>query len=158
VTSRRRSIWIKPEGFQEVGKEDLVCRLKKSLYGLKQAPRAWNIKLHEELSKLGFTRLEADHSVYARGSSNGQTYLLVYVDDMLIVGSCHEVVKEMKEDLSKVFTMTDLGEASYFLGLEFSGIGEQGGSTFIKEATLPRCWRSTGWLTAALFAHHSQVA
>jgi hypothetical protein len=109
-----------PEGFQEVGKEDLVCRLKKSLYGLKQAPRAWNIKLHEELSKLGFIRLEADHSVYARGSSNGQTYLLVYVDDMLIVGSCHEVVKEMKKDLSKVFTMTDLGEASYFLGLEFS--------------------------------------
>jgi len=27
------------EGFMEKGKEDLVCRLKKSLYGLKQAPR-----------------------------------------------------------------------------------------------------------------------
>ena len=109
-----------PEGCEEVGKEDLVCRLKKSLYGLKQAPRAWNIKLHEELSKLGFIRLEADHSVYARTSTKGQSYLLIYVDDMLIVASCHKVVKEMKEDLSKVFTMTDLGEASYFLGLEFS--------------------------------------
>ena len=28
-----------PEGFLEKGKEDYVCRLKKSLYGLKQAPR-----------------------------------------------------------------------------------------------------------------------
>ena len=30
-----------PEGFKEKGKEDHVCRLKKSLYGLKQAPRQW---------------------------------------------------------------------------------------------------------------------
>lgn len=28
-----------PEGFVEIGKENMVCRLKKSLYGLKQAPR-----------------------------------------------------------------------------------------------------------------------
>ena len=27
-----------PEGFVKKGKENLVCRLKKSLYGLKQAP------------------------------------------------------------------------------------------------------------------------
>ena len=27
-----------PEGFEVVGKENLVCRLQKSLYGLKQAP------------------------------------------------------------------------------------------------------------------------
>ena len=28
-----------PDGYQVSGKENLVCRLKKSLYGLKQAPR-----------------------------------------------------------------------------------------------------------------------
>ncbi|GKV14795.1 hypothetical protein SLEP1_g25613 [Rubroshorea leprosula] len=37
-----------PEGFEEQGKEHMVCKLKKSLYGLKQAPRQW---LKEELSK-----------------------------------------------------------------------------------------------------------
>lgn len=33
-----------PEGFPTVGKENLVCKLKKSLYGLKQAPRQWYLK------------------------------------------------------------------------------------------------------------------
>ena len=35
-----------PEGFSEKGKEQLVCRLRKSLYGLKQAPREWYHKFH----------------------------------------------------------------------------------------------------------------
>ena len=30
-----------PEGFTMQGKENQVCKLKKSLYGLKQAPRQW---------------------------------------------------------------------------------------------------------------------
>jgi ATP-binding cassette subfamily B (MDR/TAP) protein 1 len=30
---------LQPEGFAEIGKENLVYRLDKSLYGLKQAPR-----------------------------------------------------------------------------------------------------------------------
>ena len=30
-----------PKGFEVKGKENLVCKLKKSLYGLKQAPRKW---------------------------------------------------------------------------------------------------------------------
>ncbi|KAD4889452.1 hypothetical protein E3N88_21525 [Mikania micrantha] len=35
---------VQPEGFQISGKENMVCKLKKSLYGLKQAPRQWYLK------------------------------------------------------------------------------------------------------------------
>lgn len=31
----------KPEGFPTIGKENLVCKLKKGLYVLKQATRQW---------------------------------------------------------------------------------------------------------------------
>ena len=35
-----------PPGYQVLGHEEKVYRLKKDLYGLKQAPRAWYIYLH----------------------------------------------------------------------------------------------------------------
>ena len=41
-------------GFQEKGKEHLVCKLKKSIYGLKQASRQWYFKFDEIVTSLGF--------------------------------------------------------------------------------------------------------
>ena len=107
-----------PEGFVKVGEEHLVCKLVKSLYGLKQAPRAWNKKLHQELTKAGFIRLEADHSVYQKHDATGQVFLLIYVDDLVIVTSTKESLHSCKNGLSKIFKMTDLGETSHFLGME----------------------------------------
>jgi hypothetical protein len=43
-----------PPGYIERGKEQLLCRLKKSLYGLNQAPRCWNKVIDEFLRTLGF--------------------------------------------------------------------------------------------------------
>ena len=42
-----------PEGFLVKGKEDYVCRLKKSLYGLKQAPRQWYLKFDSVMGEQG---------------------------------------------------------------------------------------------------------
>ena len=55
-----------PSGYTEPGKEELVCKLKKSLYGLKQLPRCWNEKLCEHLKSLGFKESAADPCVFIR--------------------------------------------------------------------------------------------
>lgn len=53
-----------PEGFQVHGKEDYVCKLKRSLYGLKQSPRQWYKRLDSFMLKIGYRKHEYDCCVY----------------------------------------------------------------------------------------------
>nr|XP_009776196.1 PREDICTED: uncharacterized protein LOC104226005 [Nicotiana sylvestris] len=54
-----------PDGFQQKGKEDCVCRLRKSLYGLKQAPRQWYKKFESVMGQHGYKKTTSDHCVFA---------------------------------------------------------------------------------------------
>ena len=106
------------EGFKVKEKEHMVCKLKKSLYGLKQAPRQWYKKFDSFMVGHGYTRTNADHCVYVRKFLNGKfVILLLYVDDMLIVGQDVGVIGNLKKDLFKSFDMKDLGPARQILGM-----------------------------------------
>ena len=62
-------------------------RLKKSLYGLKQAPRPWYRKFDSFMTDQGYQKTQADHCVFVKKFEGGDfLILLLYVDDMLIVG------------------------------------------------------------------------
>jgi ATP-binding cassette subfamily B (MDR/TAP) protein 1 len=106
-----------PEGFATQGKENQVCKLKKSLYGLKQAPRQWYKKFDNFMCSLGYTRCQADHCCYVKYFDNSYIILLLYVDDMLIAGSSIEEIDKLKQQLSKQFEMKDLGAAKQILGM-----------------------------------------
>jgi ATP-binding cassette subfamily B (MDR/TAP) protein 1 len=101
-----------PEGFIVEGKEHQVCRLKKSLYGLKQAPRQWYKKFESFMTKLGYRKAQPDHCVFTKRYAEGDfIILLLYVDDMLIVGNGTKRIALLKKALSKSFAMKDLGPA-----------------------------------------------
>ena len=106
-----------PPGYQEGG-SGVACRLVKALYGLRQAPRAWHTRLKAELEAIGFTATEADASLFVRNHKDHAVYLLVYVDDILIVSSSSESVAQVKATLTSTFDLRDLGEAAMFVGLE----------------------------------------
>jgi len=107
-----------PEGFLVKGKEDYVCRLKKSLYGLKQAPRQWYLKFDSVMGEQGYKRSSSDHCVYIkRFSGDDFIILLLYVDDMSIVGKNVSRIVELKQNLSKSFALKDLGLAKQILGM-----------------------------------------
>ena len=63
-----------------------VCRLRQALYGLKQAPRAWFAKFSSAISHHGFSGSSFDTALFLRWSDHGITILLLYVDDMIIIG------------------------------------------------------------------------
>ncbi|GAA0171470.1 transmembrane signal receptor [Lithospermum erythrorhizon] len=116
-----------PEGFKERGKEDMVCQLQKSLYGLKQAPRQWYKRFDAFMDKQNFKRTQVDHCVYVKGFCNGEfIILLLYVDDMLLVGKNIKKIADLKENLSKDFEMKDLRHAKHILGMEIRRDRAQG--------------------------------
>ena len=107
------------EGFKEKGKENLVCKLKKSLYGLKQVPHQWYRKFDSFMLEHDFKMLESDHCVYIKKDDQGKyNILLLYVDDMLIVGHDKNMISQLKKELSKQFEMKDLGPAQHILGMK----------------------------------------
>jgi hypothetical protein len=74
-----------------------VCRLRKALYGLKQAPRAWHKTLNEKLEVMGYDVCKSDAGVYVRCSvDGGKSYVLIYVDDLLIVSKGMSEIERVK--------------------------------------------------------------
>jgi hypothetical protein len=95
-----------------------VCRLRRALYGLKQAPRAWFERFVSVINAAGFKPSDHDLALFIHLSARGRTLLLLYVDDMLIIGDDAEHISHVKRQLGSQFQMSDLGPLSYFLGIE----------------------------------------
>ena len=111
----KEEVYMKqPEGYVVKGKEDLVCKLRKSIYGLKQSPRCWNSALDDYL---GFVQAAGDPCLYM--STEGEMFLIaIYVDDILLAGKSIERLNAVKQALSQQFQVKDMGELHYFLGVK----------------------------------------
>src|SRR5436189_2191398 len=90
-------------------------RLHKSLYGLKQATHEWFEEVDKHLKTIGFTASEADPNLYFKRSEN--LYLLLYVDDMLLIGTRAEVNAAKKRIMAR-WKSKDLGPAKLFVGFQ----------------------------------------
>ena len=96
-----------------------MCLLRKSLYGLKQSPRQWYKKFDSVMIRAGYSRCEYDSCVYFLQGKD-PTYLLLYVDDMLIAARSKAQVQKVKAQLKREFDMKDLGEVRKILGMEIT--------------------------------------
>ncbi|KAL1214071.1 Retrovirus-related Pol polyprotein from transposon TNT 1-94 [Cardamine amara subsp. amara] len=115
-----------PEGFVTAGKENLVCRLRKSIYGLKQASRQWYLKFDNTILSYGFVEVIVDRCIYMKISGSKFVILVLYVDDILLAANDMGMMCNVKSYLSKNFEMKDMGEASYVIGIEIIRDRSQG--------------------------------
>lgn len=88
------------------------------IYSLKQAPRAWYYELRQFLVTSRFTNSHADTSLFIFNTSGNLVYLRVYVDDIIITGCNATTAQYFIDLLGKRFSIKDLGDLSYFLGIE----------------------------------------
>lgn len=101
----------------------LVCRLRCALYGLKQSPRAWYVRFQDVALQIGFNPILHDFALFLLCTSHGLVLLLLYVDDMIIIGSDPAAIRDVKHHLFREFEMKDLGPILYFIGIEFVSAG-----------------------------------
>lgn len=95
-----------------------VCKLLKSLYGLKQANCKWYERLTILLLDLGYKQAHADHSLFTHITPSSYTALLIYVDDIVLVGDSLQEITKIKQTLDHHFGIKDLGLLKFFLGIE----------------------------------------
>ncbi|KAK8708424.1 hypothetical protein V6N13_059466 [Hibiscus sabdariffa] len=107
-----------PEGFITPENAGKVCKLQRSIYGLKQASRSWNLRFNEAIQEFGFIRNEDEPCVYKKFSGSIISFLILYVDDILIIGNDIPTLQSIKSWLSSSFSMKDLVEAAYILGVK----------------------------------------
>jgi hypothetical protein len=83
--------------------------------------------LKEEMEKLGWTVSGADPALFTRREEGGVFYALVNVDDILMAGrKGSPVMERLKAELTEIFDSHDLGESSYFLGMEIERKRDEG--------------------------------
>jgi len=109
---------IQPEGFVNPKGANKICKLQRFIYGLVQASRSWNICFDELIKAYGFIQTFEEVCIYKKVSGSSVASLILYVDDILLIGNDMEILDSMKGYLNKSFSKQDLGEAAYTLSIK----------------------------------------
>lgn len=93
----------------------LVAKLRKSLYGLRQAGREWADLLSSFLTSWGFRRSAIDICLYLYTSGGHLLYIVVWVDDCVIVDNHAPLREAFVKDLGSRFPVEDKGDLEWIL-------------------------------------------
>ena len=108
---------IQLEGFVDPKGAKKVCKLQRSIYRLVQASRSWNIRFDKLIKAYNCIQTCGGACIYKKVSGSS-VILILYLDDILLIGNDIEFPDSIKGYLNKNFSMKDLGEAAYILGIK----------------------------------------
>lgn len=77
-----------------------------------------------KLSFQGYTQSKLDYSLFFKKNSSTITFVVVYVDDVLVTRNDPIEIAHLKQHLDSVFNIKDLGILHYFLCIEVSYKGD----------------------------------
>ena len=109
---------MQPEDFVDPKGANKVCQLQRSIYGLVQASRSWNIHFYVVIKPYGFIQTYSEACIYKKVSGSSVAFPILYVDDILVIRNDIEFLDSIKGYLNKNFSMEDLDEAAYILGIK----------------------------------------
>lgn len=127
----KETIYLKPPEGLDV-KSGHVLKLLKSIYGLKQSPRNWYDKLDGVLKDMGFKQSGHELCFYY----TAEIYLLIYVDDILVLSKEEKMIEFVISELRKFFSVKVMKPLTSFLGIE---IGYKEGTLILGQKRLIKC-------------------
>ena len=68
-----------------------------------QASRSWNIRFDSVIKAYGFIQTFGEACSYKKVSGSSVAFLILYVDDILLIGNDIEILDIMKGYLNKIF-------------------------------------------------------
>lgn len=89
----------------------------------------WFRRLKYFILSMGFKGTISNPSLFVR-IGHHRLYFLVYVDDMIVLGSCKTDIDEFLRNMGNEFAVKQLGELDYFLGIQ---VHRTGGSIFLDQ-------------------------
>ena len=101
-----------PQDFVKQGSdrgEKIACRLIKSNYVLKHAANNWYKELAKFLLGQGFTRSRNDLCLFASAETEGHTFILVWVNGIIVASRKMTVISDVKMALEAAFHIEDRG-------------------------------------------------
>ena len=97
---------------------------------MKQAANNCYKELANFLLRQGFTRSRNDHCLSARSEAGDHTFILVWIDDIIVASRSMTVISDVKKALEATFHMEDRGRLHWFLGL---GIRQEEGKVTVHQ-------------------------
>jgi hypothetical protein len=96
---------MQSEGFIDPKDANKVCKLQRSIYGLVQASRSWNKRFDSVIKTYGFIQTFGEACIYKKASGSSVIFLILYVDDILLIGNDIEFLDNIKGYLNKNFSI-----------------------------------------------------
>jgi hypothetical protein len=85
-----------PYGLEDSSSMGKVCKLKKTLYGRNQSPIAWFEQFSWATQRFDYKQSQVDHTLVIKHFSQVITALIVYIDDIVIIGNDDEELQNLK--------------------------------------------------------------
>lgn len=137
----------------------MVVELKKALYGLRVAGLRWALLLSEKIVKMGYKKSEMDPCMYVRTDKDGKmSYILVYVDDLLVLCDEEEESDRVYNTLLAEFKTVSVkeGDKLSFIGI---GITTKGDDIYVnQQANLEALVKLTEVVDTAMYPAGVKIA
>ena len=86
--------------------------------GSNKAPRQWFKRLQYIIIQFGSVTSMCDSFLFVYKTASHIVYLLVYVDDIILIGSFAQMIQHLTSQLNSKFSIKQLRQLDYFLGIE----------------------------------------